>query len=163
MKATLLVVIFFLVPSMGQGPKDSYVYGKLICLDGVLPQRVVLPDKSLGPETLSSGTGECMQFAVQLPLTSEDAQLLEGKLPEDDASLHIMSIEWGNAQTFLIASMMESDAESKANNSRAINQIRQAFSEARKAFCARHPSMFVLEINPDGSKTIPQPCLANGQ
>lgn len=158
-RAGLLVVLVFLVPSFAQTPSGqvSWIKNKTVCLDGVLLQRTVLPDKSLGPEKLGGATGECMEFAVGLPLTPEDAQLLEGKLPDDDALLATMSTEWGNAQELGVASQMSSNGQGK-NWDRLMGAIWQKFEENRQSFCSRHPKMLVLKLQLDGTMTIPTEC-----
>ncbi len=158
-KFLLFAIALFLAPSLAQTPPPtgSYIFNKTICLDGIIPDREVLPDKSLGPERLSL-PGGCVKFAVQLPLASEDAQLLEGRLPKDDALLNAMDTQWGNAQTASIASEMSSDAQGRATYDKLMGAIWQAFGQNRESFCSRHPRMLVLKLNLDGTTTIPTQC-----
>lgn len=150
-------------PSSGanaSGQTNQFSHNKRICLDGVLPVQDVLPDGSLGPRYYKNEFGkECSEFIVQLPLSPEDAQLLEGKSPEDDALLNEMEGEKMSAQTFQLAEDSSANGEGKHGWAKVGGVIWQAFETNRKEFCSRHPNMLVLDLNlDDGSSTIPTLC-----
>jgi V8-like Glu-specific endopeptidase len=140
---------------------SRFTHNKRICLDGVLGLvQDVLPDRSLGPEYYQNEFGkECSEFIVQLPLSPEDAQLLEGRSPEDDTLLSEMEVQRMNATSIQVVAESSTDGEGKDTWAKVGGAIWQAFETNRKEFCSHHRNMLVFDLDlDDGNSTIPTLC-----
>jgi hypothetical protein len=129
----------------------GFVSKKKICLDGDLTT-VETPFMHLG--------NGCIWFVVLLPLAPEDARLLEGHSPEDDALLGRMqsqSISATSAQT-VIANQQSATRSIDTGVPQLIGAIWSAFQQNRDAFCSRHPNMFVFDMKLDGTQVPPKAC-----
>jgi hypothetical protein len=135
------------------GSSTGFLSRKEICLDGMINT------VETGPFTYLPGRA-CTLFVVRLPLTAEDAQLLEGRSPEDDGLLGAMEIEWGNAiEIQLVIKNQQSAARSiESGTPQLIGAIWSSFEKNRDAFCSRHPTMFVFDMKIDGTETPPAAC-----
>jgi len=131
----------------------GFLSKKQICLDGMLNT------VETGPFTYLPG-GACTLFVVRLPLAPEDARLLEGRLPEDDELLGKMEIQWGNAITYrsVIENQQSATRSIDTGAAQMIGAIWMAFQQNRDTFCSHHLSMFVFDMELDGTQTPPKWC-----
>lgn len=136
--------------SQGAPSSARFIANRQICLDGVI-NTVETPFMQLGEG--------CTFFVVGLPLSPEDAQLLEGHSPEDDELLEAMRVQWMGALNMRLMNEANQPSEKTGDwGPMMIGAIWSSFGRNRDAFCSRHPRMFVFDLELDGTTTPPQPC-----
>ena len=134
--------------AMSDGPSSrGYFFNTLVCLDSVI-DTVEIPFKHLGHEG-------CLHFVVRFPLSPEDADLLGGRLPEDDELMGKMEVQSMSATTMITTKLL---GEKSDVPTALIGAIWSSFERNRDAFCSQHPKMFVFHLKLDGSETPPEPC-----
>ena len=136
----------------------NFLSKKRICLDGMIET------VETGPFTYLPG-GTCAFFVVLLPLAPEDARLLEGESPEDEALLGRMEAQSVSAEAArrVIRNQQSAIRSVDTEMPQMIGAIWSAFQVNRKAFCSRHPNMFVFDIKLDGTQAPPQACSGSTQ
>jgi len=140
--------------SSAGGPSSAkFIANRQICLDGLI-DTVEMPFREIGGEA-------CQHFVLSLPISPEDAQMLEGHSPEDDELLLRMQVAFINATTFRALNEMKEPSEKTADLwPTMIGVTWSPFENMRDLFCSRHPRMYVFDLELNGTPTPPKPCSA---
>jgi hypothetical protein len=149
------------LPDVRSPAASNSVPTTLICLDGVVQMESNDGNTQFweGAADARSVASYCSRFVVQLPLSSEDADLLEGRSPEDAQLMGKMTVQAANAGTYRAMRTMNAlSGQPEQAGSTMIGAIWSLFEQNRDSLCSRHPRMFVFDLNLNGAATQPEPC-----
>jgi hypothetical protein len=106
-----------------------------------------------------------MYFLIRVPLSSEDARLLEGRSPDDSKLLETMEGQTLNAGQIrmVIQNQQWAARSTDTGMTQMIGAIWMNFEQNRDTFCSRHPTMYVLDMKLDGITTPPIVCSASSK
>lgn len=139
----------------------GYLSGTLICFDGVVNGE---DETGKTQFTYMGGDSKCSWFVIELPLSSADADLLEGRSPEDEKIIVHLRNQSMSALNLSVGREMNQMSEKAGDDeSTMLGAIWSIFEQNRATLCSRHPRMFVFDLNLDGTTTNPQLCSTRKQ
>ena len=130
----------------------GYLFNTFICLDHVM--------NTVETPFYHPGGDGCLYFVVRFPLSPEDAELLDGRSPDDDELMLKMQVQSMNATTMSVAKLSGQGNDVPAT---MIGAIWSSFEQNRDAFCSRHSKMYVFDLKLDGTSTPPTLCSTSMQ